>query len=372
MMFDLMQTLAVSRKFAYTVALAASVPVLSGGCSSTTKVKPPTAQPSWTEKLGSSVKSGSSKMMAAVTPKPKPAVDPSIPNGTPGPAVFVAMAQASEQSGDMEQAETQYRKALELDGNHLPALLGYAHLEDRRDNFEAATKLYQKALKKHSKESAVHNDLGLCYHRRAMLPQATKELQTAVELQPQRKLYRGNLASVLVEQGQNEEALKQLVVAHGEAVGNYNLGYLLTQRHNNAAALPYFRKAAEKDPTLAAAQQWIAQINYGRGGVGGADGAPLLASRTTADNRGLALTRTPQVTTNATFVSPPAGTAPSATQTVQTSGVGSSGEYPAVLERRSVQFPDARREEVSSEAIPPLPDQAPGDGRTQEVPPLDG
>ena len=364
-MFDRMQTLAVSRKIAYTLALVASVLALSSGCSSTTKVKPPTAQPSWTDKLGSSVKTGSAKVVAAMSPKPTAPVDPSVPNGKPGPAVFVAMAQLNEQSGNMEQAETQYRKALELDANHLPALLGYAHLEDRRENYEAATKLYQKALKKHSKESVVHNDLGLCYHRRAMLPQAVKELQTAVELQPQRKLYRDNLASALVEQGKTDEALKQLVAAHGEAVGNYNLGYLLTQRNENSAALPYFRKAAEKDPSLAPARQWIAQLSHGHAA------GPLLASRTTLDTRGTAMARAPQVYANATFISPPGGVGPSEPQTVRTSGIGSNGGYPSASERRGVQFPEGRRNDAGTEASPPLPDQTPSVDRLPDVPSLD-
>ena len=60
-------------------------------------------------------------------------------------------------------------------------------------------------MKKHSKDASVHNDLGLCYHRRGMLPEATKALQKAVELKPDSKLYRNNLAAVYVDQGKNKE-----------------------------------------------------------------------------------------------------------------------------------------------------------------------
>ena len=37
---------------------------------------------------------------------------------------------------------------------------------------------YKKALKKHPKDATVHNDMGLCYHRRGMLDDATKALTT--------------------------------------------------------------------------------------------------------------------------------------------------------------------------------------------------
>ena len=122
---------------------------------------------------------------------------------------------------------------------------------------------YKRALKKHSKDATVHNDMGLCYHRRGMLNDANKALTTAVELEPHKKLYRDNLAAVLVDQGKTEDALAQLTKAHGEPVGNYNLAYLLVQKHDNAQALHHFQRAAQLDPTLTAAHHWIAQLSPG-------------------------------------------------------------------------------------------------------------
>ena len=106
----------------------------------------------------------------------------------------------------------------------------------------------------------MHNDLGLCYHRRGMLPEATKELARAVELNPDSKLYRNNLAAVYVDQGKYSEALRQLTMAHGEAVGHYNLGYFLTQKNQPELAKIEFQKAAEADPQLVPAQQWLARL----------------------------------------------------------------------------------------------------------------
>jgi tetratricopeptide (TPR) repeat protein len=103
--------------------------------------------------------------------------------------------------------------------------------------------------------------MGLCYQHHDMLPQAVKSLQRAVELSGDHKLYRNNLAAVYVDQGKTKEALAQLTIAHGEAVGHYNLAFLLVKKQDNAAALAHFRKAAEMDPALAAAQQWIAKLS---------------------------------------------------------------------------------------------------------------
>ncbi len=243
------------------VAAALALPALAGGCATTTTKPPGIHQPAWYEKLGTSIKDGSTKMVAALTPKTttKPATnDP--PSGDGGPAVFVAVAQIHQRDGNFDEAEVQYQKALELDANYLPALVGYARLEDHRHNFEAATRLYQRAMKKHSREATVHNDLGLCYHRRGMLPEAAKALARAAELNPESKLYRNNLAAVYVDQGKYKEALRELTMAHGEAVAHYNLGYFLTQKKQPELAKIEFEKAVEKDPKLVPAQQWLARL----------------------------------------------------------------------------------------------------------------
>lgn len=250
---------AVPHKLICSVALALALPVVVG-CTSTTK-KPPTQQSSL-DKMTASIKSGTSKMVAAVKPKPEPKHPPiESPSGKPGPGVFVAAAQMHESSGNFAEAEANYRKALDMDPNHVDSLVGYARLEDRQGNFEAATKFYQRAIKKHPKNASVRNDLGLCYHRRGMMNDATRELKKAVELDGDNKLYRNNLAAAFVEQGKYKDATAQLVAAHGKSVGNYNMGYLLTQRKDNAAALQYFQAAAEADPKLAAAQEWIARLS---------------------------------------------------------------------------------------------------------------
>jgi Tfp pilus assembly protein PilF len=254
----------VGNKLLNTVGLALSLVALSGGCTTvTTAPKPVGAPTSWTEKVTASVKSGTSKMTAMISPKPKPGTEAASATAEkkPGPSVFVALAQVNERNGNLEGAELQYQKALKLDPTHLGALVGYARLEDGRNNFDAATKLYNRAIKKHPEEASVYNDLGLCYHRRGRLPEATKALEKAVELQPARRLFRGNLAAVLVEQGKTDAALTQLVAAHGEAVGHYNLAYLLTQKKDNKAAIVHFQKALEKDPSMTPAREWLAQLS---------------------------------------------------------------------------------------------------------------
>ncbi len=249
-------------KLVLSIAVTAPLPLLLGGCSSPTAARTVSQPPSFMEKVADSVKSGTDKVVSTIAPQSNPYASPAAePAGKPGPNLFVAAAKMHESSGKFQEAEANYRKALELDQDHLGALVGYARLEDRRGNFDAATKFYQRAMKKHPKAASVHNDLGLCYHRRGMLSEATRELRKAVDLEGNNKLYRNNLAAVYVEQGKNQEALRQLAEAHGQSVAHYNLGYLLMQKKDNQGALEQFQLAAQKDPSLVQAQQWIARLS---------------------------------------------------------------------------------------------------------------
>lgn len=339
------------------------------------------------DKLGASVKSSSASVAAMFSPKKAPAPAPiatsngKAGNGKAGPNVFVAMAELSERSDNLDDAEAQYKKALDLDPNHLGALLGYAHLQDRRHNFEAAIKLYQQAQKKHPKEASVHNDLGLCYHRRGMLPEAAKELQRTVELNPDRKLYRNNLAAVYVDQGKSKEALAQLTIAHGEAVGNYNLAYLLVKKQDNPSALAHFRKAAEIDPTLVAAQQWIEKLSTPAG-----QPEPQATRWAGADQRQREPVLTARRDSSATFAVSPIASVPSAASQVvlRAGGTGDEPQYPAATVRTQpekpevqVQAPQARRPNTLRESTPPASEkasgQAPaGDNRLPTVTPSNG
>lgn len=175
----------------------------------------------------------------------------------PDAEFYLAAARLHEASGNDREAEQQYRKALQVSPRHLEAQLGYARLLDRSDRLDEALKLYAKATSDHPAEAATFNDLGLCHARHGQSQQAIAALRHAIELQPGKKLYRNNLATVLAEFGHYPEALEQLSAAHGPAVGHYNLGYLLSQKGDQRAAALHFSKALEMDPSFADARQWL-------------------------------------------------------------------------------------------------------------------
>ncbi len=256
------------------------------GCSGTTLFQPGTPggsisavppQPGPLKKfaasVGSTIDQAGKSLRGLVKESPTPPPDPiSLDTKVepPDAPFYVALARLREQANHQPAAIDMYQRALRLDPKHLPAQLGLARLYDRQGQLQKASELYQQAAKDHPGEPTVYNDLGLCLARQGRLPEAYSAIAKAVALRPSHALYRNNLASVLVEQGRIDEAFAQLAAVHGPAVAHYNLGYMLQRRGSKALAIQQFELALAADPSLDAAQQWLAALHE-------EDGQPQLA-----------------------------------------------------------------------------------------------
>jgi tetratricopeptide repeat protein len=179
------------------------------------------------------------------------------------PDIYVATARIYEKNGDLAGAQAQYQKALKVDPTDMPALLGYAHLQDKREQYSEADKLYLEAIKQHPKDPSVYNDRGLSYQGRKKFDDASKMFAKAIELQPNKQLYRNNMAIVLVEMHREDDAFEQLAAANGPAIAHYNLATLLHRKGNDREAQFHFNLAAGLDPSLVAAHDWAARLGPG-------------------------------------------------------------------------------------------------------------
>ena len=78
--------------------------------------------------------------------------------------------------------------------------------------------------------ASAHNNLGISCAIAGQLDEARSALCRAISLQPRKALYRNNLAAVLIDQGRYDSAFRQLLAAHGSAIGHYNLQYMLSRK----------------------------------------------------------------------------------------------------------------------------------------------
>lgn len=270
------------RKVVHGFPLALASGVLLAGCvsrpaTSPTSVSEPipapvdTASMSPWDKIKASFTSSTKQVASAATPKEHvvKASDPialSAPSKKLGADIYVAAAHIHESKGDFAGAATQYERALAVDGNDLPSLLGYGHLLDRQRKFTEATLYYERATKAHPDSAAAWNDLGLCYSRRsaadrAMADKSIAALNQAIKIDPAKKLYRNNIAAVLVEAGRDREAASHLLAVHDPATAHYNLGYLAHQQGRDDAAREYLSEAVRLNPQMMPARAFLEQID---------------------------------------------------------------------------------------------------------------
>ena len=146
------------------------------------------------------------------------------------------------------EAEQQYQLALKTKPDYLPAILGYAQLQEQLEKQDEAIRLYQRRPNS-IREAAVYNNWACAtpvsvgstrrsasWHRPSS---CTKILDTAT-ISPRCWSTRAGSA----------EAFAHLKEAHGEAAAYYNLGYLLNKRGQTQAAMQHFSQAIRVDPSM--------------------------------------------------------------------------------------------------------------------------
>jgi tetratricopeptide (TPR) repeat protein len=222
-----------------------------------------TTTPSWKERLLTPFKRNPFAALSTTQqPAPQQAAapaDPPIDPKSATPELFIGLAQMSHRAGNVAQARQYYQQAIALSPTHLEALLGAARMEDREGQLDVAQMLYQRAVAAYPSNATALNDLGLCLARRGDLQGARQVLQQAVQIEPAKPLYRNNIAKVLVELNQQNEALSQLSAVHPAAAAQYNLGILLTQRGRDREAIQCFIQANKLDPSFEPARIAVMQ-----------------------------------------------------------------------------------------------------------------
>lgn len=321
---------------------------------------PSQTESSWTapfKKLGDTLSAPFKDDADDVSTKnaPQDTISLAAKTGTPQPGLYVEIAKLHERSGKLSEAVGEYDKALDIDPKYQPALLGLARLYDRLGRYDEALVFYGRAAKNGADDAGVQNDYGLCLARSGNNQDAVAALRRAVSLDPQKVLYRNNLATVLVELGRTEEAYQTLVVVHGEAVAHYNVGFLLNKQGRNSEALVHFQQSVKLDSSLQEARQWVVAL----GGKPAATSAPSAVAEVPAAPPAPAAVAAPSpapaaiATTVAPRPAEPAAAPTAPAAAVAADGIPAPPAKPAIADRPQ---PAAMAEPASRiEAAQPLP-----------------
>jgi len=110
---------------------------------------------------------------------------------------------------NLREAESSYRRALELAPGSSSVLDGASVLFYKLGRLEEAQELGEKVLQQDPLSAAYWHNLGLTYHAAGKLPESENAFRRALELAPQRLVSRALLALVLLDNGKRDEAVEQ-------------------------------------------------------------------------------------------------------------------------------------------------------------------
>ncbi len=172
--------------------------------------------------------------------------------------------QLAESQGQGDKALESYKKALAAEPNNAGALVSMARYYDRKGDSKQAIEYFQKAASTIPTTLPCTTTWGWPIPKQAILPQPATVLNKAISLNGKEVRYRNNLATLLVENGQADEAVKQLQQVLPPAVAHYNVAYLHFTKQNIPAAQQQLQVALQIDPNLAEARALYSQLGCGQ------------------------------------------------------------------------------------------------------------
>jgi tetratricopeptide (TPR) repeat protein len=203
------------------------------------------------------------------------------------PMVQAAVGKVFESNGQLEQASSAYRRALQTDGGFAPARLALIQAELNRGNRDAALAEAKKVAAEMPASPEIHLLIGemtvrkgdfaeaLAYLEKAMkgLPgnpdgwallgrsyhavrrydEAAAAYKKAVELAPLNVNYRTTYGLILGQAGELEAGLAELqkvtsTPGYKDAVGWVNLGWIYRNMNKPVESIAAYQKALELDP----------------------------------------------------------------------------------------------------------------------------
>jgi Flp pilus assembly protein TadD len=164
-------------------------------------------------------------------------------------------------AGLYEQAEAEYRRAIELDPSNGDAYRRLGQVYERNNQLDEALAAFQKAAELDPNYFKVYQDLGTYYRERGDLPQAARLFEKCVQLAPDEPDALYVLGTVYAEMGRFVESERVLRAATGlqsTPPALNNLGLTLMSRGKDVEAIPFLRRAL-----VGTREQYLVLMNLG-------------------------------------------------------------------------------------------------------------
>jgi tetratricopeptide (TPR) repeat protein len=173
------------------------------------------------------------------------------------------------------QAETAFKKALELDSSLLSAYMNLARLYLQAGKKDQAAKEYEAVLAKDPKAIQAHMLLGIIHESQKEYEKAQGHYQESLKINPRFAPAANNLAWILAEQGGNlDSALSYAQTAREQKPDDPHiadtLGWIYYKKNAYLLAVNLLKEAVEKLPDVPSFQYHYGMAQYKNGDAAGA------------------------------------------------------------------------------------------------------
>ncbi len=173
------------------------------------------------------------------------------------------------ESREYAQAETCFRKTLELCATHVNAHTNLGTSLQHQRRYLEAQACHERALELNPQDAKALNNIGICLRSQRRYDAALEAFQRAHELMPNAEEVQINLGRTLVSLARLDEAIEcfqQLIVRRPDSAAcHHHLGHALelAQRHDEAMAA--FEKSISLDPDYAHGHSALGSARLRRG-----------------------------------------------------------------------------------------------------------
>ncbi len=196
--------------------------------------------------------------------KAKKSIQRAIAENNDEALYYVSYGEILHHEGNFTQAIYNYRYALKLQPDLLPALFNLGNtLREVGDNQGAIT-CYKRSIQIDSKIPQIHNNLGIAYHNQKRLNMAISCFKNAISIDSSYLEALNNLGNVYRELKAYDSAIEQykkaLKVEPENPSVNYNVGILYQKQRQLGKAEDYYLKAVHCEPPIADAHHNLGKL----------------------------------------------------------------------------------------------------------------
>ena len=171
----------------------------------------------------------------------------------PIPEIYMRLARALRESGDLTAAEQSIHQILGMDQKHLPALLELGRVRILCKQYPEAIAVFREALNVDAKCKEAHEQIGYLEISQGNIEAAVRSYETILEFSPADTGTRLLIIRLLASQGfmnKAENTCRQGLESNPEDIALLSeLGKTLSEQGKKEEAVEYFRKANTLDPS---------------------------------------------------------------------------------------------------------------------------